>query len=631
MPIDQLFRALPVVLVLGTLPGLALATLISPRLPWALRLAAAPGFSVASVGVAGLVLYQFGIPFSPLSIVPILAVLVGAAVARHLRRGKATPGAPGIGVAVGAVALAAGVVLVGVAAGVLHDDVLPPADDAAYHGNVAAAIARDDNVLPAVPLPLLSGSFVRLRAAFEATDALASQLGAGTPADLLMPLTVVSLLVLPLGVAVLAYEAFPDRRVAAAAALLTFGFAFPAIPIGIGDYPYIAASTLVVPLILGGARLLRATDRQAGALLVGAAVLAIWVIHGLEILTAVAVGGPLWLALIATRRRAALSGAVIGVAATAAGVVLGYVLTRAPAAPAAATVPAPTFNQAAVILSGHAGVGIGDVLNSFAGTELSVLSGLLLAAGIIAVFVRRQARWLLLSLVIPLLCLFDVAGPELLHRLWMAVYPWSVEDRLLGLEFFVVPVLAGVGVTALIDAAKALGQRASRPSAFRRSVAGAVVAVASLGAVASGVVATWNVTSAEVGANVRVAPRDVAVMEALGAALKPGSLVLNNGTADDGEWITALTLDVEAEPKAYVDSYPDDWRIVAMAGACTDTAAAARALSGMQAVFVGSDQLAGNEHPWTASCMARIPRLRLVAGTTAGPAGFVVSTDPVGT
>jgi hypothetical protein len=149
--------------------------------------------------------------------------------------------------------------------------------------------------------------------------------------------------------------------------------------------------------------------------------------------------------------------------------------------------------------------------------------------------------------------------------------------------------------------------------------------------VASGVVATWNVTSAEVGANVRVAPRDVAVMEALGAALKPGSLVLNNGTADDGEWITALTLDVEAEPKAYVDSYPDDWRIVAMAGACTDTAAAARALSGMQAVFVGSDQLAGNEHPWTASCIARIPGLRLVAGTTAGPAGFVVSTDPVGT
>jgi len=46
----------------------------------------------------------------------------------------------------------------------------------------------------------------------------------------------------------------------------------------------------------------------------------------------------------------------------------------------------------------------------------------------------------------------------------------------------------------------------------------------------------------------------------------------------------------------------------------------------MQAVFVGR-QTAGpeNPHPWSAACIASLPDLRLVAGSTSGPAGFVVT------
>ena len=64
-------------------------------------------------------------------------------------------------------------------------------------------------------------------AACEATDALASEIGAGGPAQVMIPLALVSLLALPLGVAVLAHHVTQDRRVAAVAAVLSIGLIFP--------------------------------------------------------------------------------------------------------------------------------------------------------------------------------------------------------------------------------------------------------------------------------------------------------------------------------------------------------------------------------------------------------------------
>jgi hypothetical protein len=103
-------------------------------------------------------------------------------------------------------------------------------------------------------------------------------------------------------------------------------------------------------------------------------------------------------------------------------------------------------------------------------------------------------------------------------------------------------------------------------------------------------------------------------------------VILNDGDLDAGQWVTALTHDAEAEPKSYAASYPDDWRLVALGRACSDPGGAEAALAGMQAVFVGR-QTAGpeNPHPWSAACIASLPDLRLVAGSTSGPAGFVVT------
>ncbi len=226
MPLADFFRALPLILLLGAVPGLALATLIAPRLSWPERLAAAPGLSVGCIGVIGLVLHLLGLPFYPPTAIPILVVLLGAAIGRQLMSGRHGKPLAGAGWAVAAVALASGAVLVGIAAAAMSGDVLPPANDPSLHGAVAATIVQDRDVLPVVPVPADGSGFVRTQAAFEATDALASELGAGGPAQVVIPLALVSLLALPLGVAVLAHHVTQDRRVGAVAAVLSLGLIF---------------------------------------------------------------------------------------------------------------------------------------------------------------------------------------------------------------------------------------------------------------------------------------------------------------------------------------------------------------------------------------------------------------------
>jgi hypothetical protein len=623
VPLADFFRALPLILLLGAVPGLALATLVAPRLSWPERLAAAPGLSVGCIGVIGLVLHLLGLPFTPASVIPILFAITVLALARHRFRQRGPADRRDVGWVVTGIAVATGAVLVGVAAAALRGDVLPAANDPAVHGAVAASIARDQDVLPIIPTPLDGSGYVRTQSAFEATVALASDLGAGTPADLLVPLATISLLVLPLGVALLAFEAVQDRRVAAAAALLSLGFVFPASPIGFGDYPYIVDSTLVVPVILATARLLKGGGLLTESALIAAAVLSIWVTHGLEIITAVAVGGAFWLGLLAARRRAALRAVCTGLAAAGAAAAVGYLITRSPAIPRP-NIPVPAaYNEAVAYLSGHTGAGPASVLAVFTGTELTTLAGILLVVGVAALILRREARWLIVALAIPLLCILDILGPELLHRLWIAIYPWSVEDRLLGLEFFVVPIIAGVGAVAIIDAIGRL--MPSAPNHRVRVLTLALGGIVALGAVAEGVAGSSATLSWQLGINQHVSSHDVSVIHSMAAILPEGAVVLNDGVTDDGEWITALTPDVEAEPKSYAGLYPNDWRVTALADACTDPAEAQKALAGVQAVFVGTNQMRGAAHPWTVACIARIPGLRLVAGSPSGPAAFAVT------
>ena len=624
MPLDDFLHALPVVLALGALPGLALATLIAPRLSWPERLAATPGLSVGCVGVIGLVLHLLGLPFYPLTVTPILVVLVGGGIARHLASTRRERPAPGAGWAVVAVGLATGALAVGITAAAMAADVLPPANDPALHGAVAATIVEDRDVLPIVPVPADGSGFVRTDAAFEATDALASELGAGGPAQTMLPLALVSLLALPLGIAVLTHDVTRDRRVAAAAALLSLGLIFPAWPLGYGDYPYLVDSTLVVPLVLAVARCLEGTTLAESAGMAGFAVLAMWVIHGLEIPTAVVVGGFLWLSILLRRRRPALPGAAVALVSTALAVVLGVVLARAPTLPAA-HLPGPAANEAVAYLAQERGVGLA-ALRPFIDLDLSVIGGILLAVGVVTVVVSRRQRWLLGALLIPALCVADVAGFQWLHPLWVRLYPWVDLDRLYGLEFFAIPVLAAIGAVGLADLwSRWTAQRRPGSSRHLPALSAALVGIVAVGGLVLGAARTSETLSEVISASPHVPAQDVTVIDALAAQLPPGSPVLNDGVADSGQWITALTRDVEVEPRGYAETYPDDWRLAALQGACIDPSAARTALSGVRAVFVGSAAGAVGPDHWNAACVAAIPGLRLVAGSTSGAAGFIVT------
>jgi hypothetical protein len=629
VPLDQLFRALPIVLLLGTIPGLAVLTLMAPRLPWAERLAAAPGFSVATVGVIGLVLRPLHIGFMPLAVLPILVLLVAGAVLRHRRRGAAADPARGVGRWVVGAALLAGLVVVGLTAAEMRGDALPSGADPPVHAAVAASIVSDRDVLPVVPIPADGSGFVRTQDAFEATDALASELGAGTPAGVILPLALVGLLALPLAVGLLAYEAVADRRVAAVASLLAVGLIFPAWAVGFGDYPTVVDSTLVVPLVLAVARCLAGRWTVTSAVLAGAAVLAMWTIHGLEIPTAVVIGGLLWLSILASRRRAALRGAAIALVSVLVAVGVGYLLTRAPAI-SASNAPGPGLDTTVVNLSAQRGAVPGDVLSTFVGLTLSPFSAALLCIGAGVVLLRHHALWLLGAIALPLLCALDVDGQQWLHPLWVRVYPWTDLERLAGMEFFVVPVVAAIGVVWLAGRAAGVLRRREHPEAPRwlrpAVISAALMAVLAGLALGVGSQRVSQMLSAEMSVSVQVSSQDVAVIDRLAAQLSPGSVVLNDGVADAGDWITALTPDLDAAPKPYTDVYPNAGVIVALSRACSDPAGAERALAGAQAVFVGPQTPgAGDPHPWSARCIASLPDLRLVSGSISGPAGFIVT------
>ena len=77
--------------------------------------------------------------------------------------------------------------LIGISAVEMSGDALPPSTDPAVHGAIAATIVQDRDVLPVIPIPASGSGFERTQTAFEATAALASELGAGGPADVMLP------------------------------------------------------------------------------------------------------------------------------------------------------------------------------------------------------------------------------------------------------------------------------------------------------------------------------------------------------------------------------------------------------------------------------------------------------------
>ena len=620
MPLSDLARALPGVVVFGLLPGLGLATLLVPRWSAWLRLAAAPGLSAGVVGVLGLAAHDAGIGFRPWWVGLVTAALLGAGAWRwwriRPRRAQGRPRANWRDSAPQLVALACGAVLVATVVTAFRDEPLPLDSDPAVHAAVAERIAEQGDILPVLPVPIEHSGTVRPRAAAEAVAAFAASAGAPSPTAALLPETLLAVLLAPLAVTLLALELTGSRAVGVIAPLLAAGLPYPALPLLFGELPLLVDSSLIVPLVIAALRLLRGTDMRAAAALLGAATASVWVTHGTEALTAAVIVAPLALFALraaAGRERAVwVRGAVTAVGACAAGALLVHLLTRLPALPAAAAVSGggATVPEAGTV---GGGVSVADFPRDFVDFVFPQRIWLVpYALGLVAAWRNPRLRGLLAAHLVLMLCLLDVVTHRTLLSFWEKVFPWSEPDRLASLQYWVLPPMMAAGV---VLAAQALAPQLRRVPARYAALGAVVLAGLFVGLGRDHDAHTYGDATRSVG---MVTAADLRVMRRMAATLPPDTPVLTNGIDDAGQWTTALTPDPMLLSKDWLIAHPHETRVAALAEACTDPQSAAAALEGAGAVFVGARERAGAKHHWDAACIARIPGLRLIASERDG-------------
>jgi hypothetical protein len=417
----------------------------------------APGLSAGFIGVFGMVMHDAHVPFEPLTVFPLLLVLGALAVVRW-RRVEPAPAA-GVPWWVPIPAVVAGCVGAGVFIWALHGQVLPPDWDTATHGGLVNTIARQHDVFPLIPIPIEASDFVRLRPGFEAMAAVVSWLGAPSPAKSMGPVIAVTLILIPLSLTLLALEATGSVALAAIVPFFALGLAFPSDQTIVGRFPEIVDSTLIVPFIVVALRMLHGRNTRDNAMLLVAITASIWVIHGLEVFTALVVGCGLFAWTAVRVVRAAPRSALLRIGAAAGAVLLGAVvvtlLTRTPHVPK----PIATQPSAVVLQVGSSPVMLHQIVGDIAQADLvSPVTLALFAIGVVALLVRRRMLWVFAAEVVLVLLMVDDFYLHKFNSFWRLIYPWGDTDRILGVQYWLIPIVLGVGLLALADVMRALSR-----------------------------------------------------------------------------------------------------------------------------------------------------------------------------
>ena len=475
MPLQDLAQSIPGVVIAALIPGFALATLLAPGWRAWQRLAMSPGLSAGFIGIAGLAMHDVHLPFEPLTIFPVLVVLVGAAVVRWRRRVPAPRN--DVPWWLPLPALLAGALGAAMFVWALHGQLLPPDWDTATHGGLASAIARQHSVLPLIPIPLEATEFVRPRPGFEALSAVVSWLGAPSPAKAMGPVMAMTLVLMPLSLAFLVFEMTGSVVLTAIVPFFALGLAFPADQVIIGRFPEVIDSTLIVPFIVASLRVIRGRSTLENALLIVAIVASIWVIHGLELVTALVVGCGLYAAAVFTVLRASPRagmlriGLVVG--ATLVGAALVTLLTRLPHVPLPSRVqPSPI-----VVATASEPLKFHHILVTIAETNLTSPIALgLFVIGVVALLMRRKMLWVLAAQVLLVVMMVDDLFLHKLTWFWRLVYPWGDTDRIVGVQYWLLPLVLSAGLLSLVDVMR----RMSRTRRLWAVTAVATVAVVAI-------------------------------------------------------------------------------------------------------------------------------------------------------
>ena len=625
MDLIDLARALPGLLLLVLLPGLAVAALLRPSMPGWWRLAMAPGLGVGLIGVLGLIYHDLGVRFELGSVAPLLAVPVVAAVAVRLGAGRraADPDTPLLsrpGVLVTAGALVAGLLAAAVVVAALRAQPFPLETDAPIHGYITTRTVTTHDVIAPQLMPVAGTSTVRTRVAFEAAAALVAQVTGMQPNAAMLPLALLAVVLLPLSLAMVAIEATRNWRMAAVAPLLGLGFTLVTYTIDYGEFPYVMDATLVVPMIVSARRALLGMERWRECALVAAFVATAWALHGLEIITAVVVGG-LWVIVSGWRRpmRDLVVGAVGVAVAMAAGALLVIAITRVPSVPAPGTAGgAQAGSQASAFLGVYGPRSqFLHALPDFVRTELVGPAVVLYVLGVAAALRVKGMRWALLTHLLLLLMLADTGYAGVLHSLWSKVFPWSVPDRIVSIQWFVAPLLMTWGAFHAAEAVLPPRPRGRPVDVGPRRLLGVTVGALVLATVVLGTASTLHLNQQAVATLARSADADRTALAAMDRMLPAGSLVLTQGAIDAGQWTDVLTHDIPWAPLAFTRGFVQsggipllDTRGRMLAAACDDPERARAALDGVAAIYVGARPDSRWRNPWRASCIAALPGVR---------------------
>ena len=358
----------------------------------------------------------------------------------------------------------------------LHGQVLPPDWDAPTHGGLAATIARTHDVLPLIPIPLQATEFVRVRPGFEAMAAVVSWLGGPSPAASMAPVVAATIVLLPLSLTLLALEATGSIALAAVVPFFALGMAFPSYQAILGRFPEMVDSTLIVPFVVAALRVMRGVFTRDNLLLLFAITASIWVIHGLEVFTAlvVACGLLAWTAfrMIQSSPRLALLRIAGAAGAVLVGAVLVTVLTRMPHVPP----ENPTEPSSVVLPTASSPVQLHQIAAAIAQTDLiSPITLVLFVIGVVTILIRRRMLWVLVAQILLVLLMVDDLYLHKLDKIWRIIYPWGDTDRILGVQYWLIPLVLGTGFLALVSLVRSLSR--TRQLQIRVGIAAVVVLV----------------------------------------------------------------------------------------------------------------------------------------------------------
>ena len=182
-------------------------------------------------------------------------------------------------------------------------------------------------------------------------------------------------------------------------------------------------------------------------------------IHGLEVFTALVVACGL-LAVAAVRAiRASPQLAIQRIGAAVGAVLVGAalvtVLTRMPHVPPAN----PAEPSSVVIPSTSSPVQLHQIAAAIAQTDLiSPVTLALYVIGVVAMLIRRRMLWVLVAQILLVLLMVDDLYLHKLGKLWRLIYPWGDPDRIVGVQYWLIPLVLGTGFLALVSVVRSLSR-----------------------------------------------------------------------------------------------------------------------------------------------------------------------------